>query len=371
MAKGKGMTGVTEQSTAVEKREKKKLTHSERFTAMVMREFSSAAGALEVNEFQKRLIQGYFIAVDNTLKAAELKRQGKSEKYKDKVPVTWENVNMTDLALDVVANARLGLDASIKNHIHPIPFKNNNTGKYDVVFIKGYEGLEYVAKRYALEIPEEVITEIVYSTDTFKPVKRGGAAEYESYEFAINQPFDRGDIVGGFAYFSYENQKKNRLMIMKLQDIEKRKPKYASPEFWGGKRDKWDKGKKTTEEVEGWYEEMVLKTIKRAAYSSLPLDPKKIDDNYLVFKEREQQWDKKMLEAQAEEEVEHDANSETIDIDSENDTEDVVDAEYEDVTDKEPADPGGEVDYSGTPFEDNGDTGSDAKQPTIKDGPDY
>ena len=111
----------------------------------------------------------------------------------------------------------------------------------------------------------------------------------ESYEFEINNPFDRGNIVGGFGYIEYPDSTKNKLVIMTKKDIEKRKPSYASVEFWGGTKKEKKNGKWQETEIDGWYEEMCLKTIKREVYSSknIPLDPKKIDDNYQYMKMQE------------------------------------------------------------------------------------
>ena len=287
------------------------LTNSQRFTEKVLAEFMSNAGEVAVSEFQRRLIQNYFIAIDMTLKNAEQARLKKSEKYRDAVPVKWENVNMEALALDVVRIARLGLDSSQKNHINFIPYKNNNTGKYDLGFIVGYAGLEHNAKKYALDMPEDIICELVYSSDVFKPVKRNATNKVESYEFDIANPFDRGNIVGGFYYLSYSNPTKNKLVIMTMKDIEKRKPQYASAEFWGGQKDVWENGKKTgkKEPVDGWFEEMCLKTIKRAAYNSIALDPQKIDDNYQWLKTRESQ----IVDAEVKEEISNNAN--TVELD--------------------------------------------------------
>jgi len=47
----------------------------------------------------------------------------RKKKYKDPLPVVWENVDMQELARDVVTYARIGLDPSQKNHINPIPTK--------------------------------------------------------------------------------------------------------------------------------------------------------------------------------------------------------------------------------------------------------
>jgi hypothetical protein len=53
------------------------LAMSEKFTNHVLREFgSNVAGALQVTDYQRQLIQGYFIVIDRALKAAEDERLG-------------------------------------------------------------------------------------------------------------------------------------------------------------------------------------------------------------------------------------------------------------------------------------------------------
>ena len=110
------------------------LAASERFTNMVLKEFSgSVAGAAEVTERQRRLIQGYFIGVDRALKLAEEERIRKNENnknhdYDNTLPVSWNTVNMGDLALDLVHYARMGLDMMQPNMLFPIPYKNKKRG---------------------------------------------------------------------------------------------------------------------------------------------------------------------------------------------------------------------------------------------------
>ena len=55
--------------------------------------------------------------------------------------------------------------------------------------------------------------------------------------------FDRGKIVGGFGYIEFEDATKNKLIIMTLKDIEKRKTRHAAAEFWGGTTKEWEKRK--------------------------------------------------------------------------------------------------------------------------------
>lgn len=301
---------------------KEELTMSERFTNKVIAEFNSGVGEVALSDSQKRLAQNYFMGIDLALKTAEANRLRKSEKYRDPVPVTWNNIDMEKLARDVVTYARIGLDPMQKNHIHPIPFKNNNTDKYDIAFIEGYRGLELKAVKYGLDVPDAVIVELVYENDKFKPIKKDMKNSIESYEFEIVNPFDRGSIIGGFYYHIYnENPEKNKLVMFSIKDIEKRKPAYASVEFWGGEKDIWENDKKTgkKEQVEGWYEQMCWKTIYRAAYNDITIDSQKIDDNYLRMKQLENDTTEKLVEA----EIEEKANKEYIDID-----------EYEDVVDE-------------------------------------
>lgn len=267
---------------------------SERFMQKVIHEFSGSVGEFQITEYQRQLIQGYFIGVDRALKTAEAERVRKNEnnrdhKYDNAVPVTWANVNMADLALDVVHYARLGLDTMQANFITPIPYLNKKAGRYDINLMLGYNGIKYIAEKFALCPPKSVTIELVYSTDNFKPYKKGRGNDVESYDFEITNPFDRGHIVGGFGYIEYDDPKKNELVLMSMKDIEKRKPEYASANFWGGKANEWKNGKKIEVDKDGWLDEMCRKTLIREVYSPkhILLDPRKVDDSYQYMKQRE------------------------------------------------------------------------------------
>lgn len=289
------------------------LTQSQRFTEKVLAEFKGGVGELAITDFQRRLVQNYFISIDMGLKKAEQNRLKKSEKYRDALPVTWANVNMESLSQAVVHTARLGLDPLLPNHVYFIPYKNNSLQKYDMTIIEGYKGKELKAVKYGLDVPETIIFELVYSTDVFKPIKKSFKNPVESYEFEIVNPFKRGEVIGGFAYFmDSTTSTKNRLMMMSVEDFEKRKPDKASPEFWGGEKDEYIDGKKTgkKEAIAGWYEEMCLKTLKRAAYGSITIDSQKIDDSYQFLKSKEMET----LDTRLEAEIDENANSEVLDV---------------------------------------------------------
>ena len=294
---------------------------SERFTKKVLAEFgSSVSGAMEVTDFQKRLIQGYFIMIDRALKTAEEERIRKNKAnnnhdYDNDLPITWQNVNLADLALDLVHYARMGLDMQQDAMLYPIPYKNNKAKCYDITLMPGYNGIKYTAIRYAVEAPIGETIELVYSTDTFVPHKKDSAHPVATYEFQINNAFDRGEIIGGFGYLEFAEPARNELIIMPLKDILKRKPEYASANFWGGTVTEWrtedGKRKKVEVQKEGWFEEMCRKTLIREVYSAkhLPRDPQKIDDAYQFMKAREARF----AEIQAQAEIDAQANVIPID----------------------------------------------------------
>ena len=252
-------------------------TPVERFTNEVLRQFGSTAGEVNVTEKQRRLIRSYFVRLDMVLQAAEKKRDAK----KNGVSFTWENVNLKQLSIDVANFSLVGLDPVQKNHLNLIPHFETASGKYNITFITGFKGIEFKAVKYGLDVPKAVIVEVVHQNDEFKPIKKSGGGSGDTYEFNILKPFDRGEVVGGFYFHEFEDPTKNKLRIFSLHDIKKRIPKHASPEFWGGERNVWKSGQITgTEKVEGWFEEMVFKTIYRSAYDAITIDPDKIDEAF-------------------------------------------------------------------------------------------
>ena len=278
-----------------------KVSQSERFTQMVMREYNST-GKYQPTEREKQLIRNYFICIDQTLQTAEADRQRKNafSKNPNELPYTWNNVDLPSLAQDLAHYARVGLDMAEDNMLFPIPYKNNKGNKYTMTLMEGYNGIKYQATKYALDPFKAVTIEVVYSNDTFRPVKKDSRNPYDTYEFEIGNPFDRGTIVGVFGYIEYDDPTKNRLVIFTRKDVEKRKPKYASPEFWGGEKTVYEKGKASKVMLDGWEHEMFEKTMKREIYGAkhMPRDPDKIDESYQYIRRREQQYADVVIEAE-------------------------------------------------------------------------
>lgn len=284
-------------STEIKKTE---LSMSQRFTNTIVKEFVGGSGKVNVTDYQRQLVQGYFVTIDRLL----------TDQRKD-----WKDINMPKLAQDLVHYARMGLDMQQDNHVFPILFNNGKTGKIDIKFMLGYNGVAYIAEKYASIKPIAVTTELVYKNDFFLPIKKDNTNSVESYTFKIENPFDRGAVIGGFGYIEYEDTTKNKLIIMTINDFEKRKAKAQTKNIWND-----------------WADEMLLKTLKREVYSAkhMPIDPQKIDDNYRYMQQLE--VTEAMQETQAV--ITNNANQKVIDTTYE-DEETVVDEETGEIVEVE------------------------------------
>jgi len=283
------MEKVTEKKgTAVAKREP---TQGEKFTSLVIREFGSTiSDSLEMTPYQRHLAQHLFIKIDTTLKDLEAKRSSERQ------PIVWNNINLNKLAIDAVHRIDLGLDALIANHIHPIPYWNSKEGKYDLDLRIGYAGKDLYRRRMAVNEPQDIIYELVYSADRFIPIKRTLENSVESYEFEVTQPFDRGDIVGGFGYIVYADSHKNQLVIVTEKDFQKSKAMAKTQDFW------------TKNPVEMRYKTLVLRVTEK-----LQVDPRKVNESYLAVEAA----DDEAAEGEMVAEIEENANKEVIDVDPE------------------------------------------------------
>lgn len=277
---------------------------AERFTGMVMKQYATT-GKYQPTEKEKQLIRNYFIAIDQTLQKSEAERVRKNSnnrdaKYNNELPYTWNNVDLPVLAQDLAHYARVGLDMLEDNMLFPIPYKDNKGNKYVVTLMEGYNGIRYQAEKYALDPFKAVIVEVIYANDKFRMIKKDSRNPVEGYEFEIVNPFDRGEPVGVFGYIEFEDASKNKLVVFSKADVMKRKPKYASPEFWGGEKTVYENGRQVKTTLDGWLPEMFEKTMKREIYGSkrIPRDPDKVDESYNYIRQREQQYADMVIEAE-------------------------------------------------------------------------
>lgn len=300
---------------------KKEISYSERFAASVMKEFNgNISQKLTLTDFHKRILQNYFLKLDMTLKESEKKRllsnaklvKPEEAKFKNNLEFAWKNINMTNLALECVPYVLIGLDPLQPNHINLIPYKGNDGKEYGIGFIVGYKGLELKARKYGLDVPDDIVVEVIHKNDVFVPIKKDFNNKFENYTLQA-APFDKGDIIGGFYYIMYyNNPEKNKLRTFSLAEIEKRKPAYAAAEFWGGEKDVWEwsdterkKVKTGTKKIDGWLYEMCYKTLERAGWNSVTIDAEKIDENL----QRMQKNERALLDERVKAEITQNANT--------------------------------------------------------------
>lgn len=223
------------------------ITLPERFTNAIVSAYSDVAKGVGMTVEQKQLVANYYIKLD--------------EMFRDpKVNIKWNQVRIPELAKTLAHMAKLGLDMSL-DQLSFLPFKNGNTGTYNLVPCISKHGYWYIAKNFALDVPSNYVVELIYSNDTFSVIKKDVNHECDSYVFEIKSPFNRGDIVGGFGYLEYSDKSKNKLFVMPEEEILGYKPPYANNTFWTG-----NNKKKMYEKV---IAKQLLKTVER--------DPKKVN----------------------------------------------------------------------------------------------
>lgn len=276
-------------------------TYSERFTNMVISEYSSTISNVQLDEFQMKLAQHLFVKVDMALRDFEANRIKKGQTQKK--PIEWKNINLPKLAVDAVHRIELGLDALIPNHIHPVPHFNSKLGVYDLDLRIGYKGKDLYYRKMSLYPIKDIKYGLKYTDDDFEVISRKVNDGVEDYDHKIEQPFDRGEVEGGFGYIEYsENPSMNKLVLLSKKDFDKAESYAQSDKFWKAHR-----------------ERMEYKTIVHRTVNEIILDPMKINASFAHVENDELQAIERQARIEAAAEIEHFANTEVIDIDRGND----------------------------------------------------
>lgn len=239
-------------------------TYSERFIQAIEDEYSGIIGKeFKLDEHHRKLAFNMMNFINSALNEAEAKRI--SNKQTNKTPYTWSNVNMGKCARDSIHRIMLGLDAMIPNHVSAIPRWNSKINKYDLAIQVGYVGKDYYRRKFAIDPPKDIIYELVHEheKENFIVHKKNLSNPVESYSFEITNPFDRGEVIGGFGYIMYEDETKNKLVIIDREHFRKAKEAAQTNAFWGK------------------YEtEMQYKTVVHRTTEKLQIDPKKVNESY-------------------------------------------------------------------------------------------
>lgn len=236
-------------------------TLSSRFVEHVQKEFVGALGnQSSFTEHERKLATNFYIYADNQLKEFEAKRIKGNE---SKSPYEWSNVNMAKLAVDVVHRIRLGLDALIKNHLHVIPYWNKKRSQYNLDIRIGYVGKLFIARQMSMEPIRDIRLYMVHATDKFVFEEINGLQPRETFSFSIKEPFNRGDIKGGFGFIRYEDESLNKVVLVSEEEFKKAENVAKSTNFW---RD--------------WGERMRFKTLAHRVSDAVRLDPRKVHDSF-------------------------------------------------------------------------------------------
>ena len=235
------------------------LTISQKFVQKVSKQFEASMGTpMSWTPLQMSLAQNLYMKIDQALTDLEVKRSGNNFKKNDP-PINWDNVNMEKLARDAVARVKMELDAQLPNMIHVIPYLNARTKKYDVDLRVGYMGVDHVSRNFSKEPIVDIKYQLVHETDIFKTKIENGI---ETPYFEQTQPFNPGEVIGGYGYIMYEDPRMNRLYICEHREFLKAEKASKGVEFWGGEQTVWVDGKKTTGEYdEKFKKEMQFKTL--------------------------------------------------------------------------------------------------------------
>lgn len=267
---------------------KKDESLSKRFINKVQSEFVASVGhGAEFTSHEKQLASNLFVSTDNMLNEFEQKRLSKGGKG---TPYTWSNINMQKFALDAVHRIRLGLDAMIPNHLHVVPYFNGRTKNYDLNLNVGYRGKHHYRVKMSTDDVVDIRYQLVHKNDHFKPLPKTHDRPIESYEFDITDPFDRGDVIGGFGYIIYENEKRNKLIIVTEKEFKKVKATAQTSMIW----DKWG-------------EKMRYKTLVHRTTDELDIDPSKVNPSYHYVEKQDNIFDDDM-------EIQQPAQRKAIDI---------------------------------------------------------
>lgn len=261
-----------------------------------------------VTPAQQHILQGYADSIARCI--------DNFKPSKDNKELKWSNIDYSKLRKAVYVNAHLGLDMWQENMLSIVPFYNKTTQKYELSLMRGYNGIKYLAEKYSKDKIVNITTELIYEKDKFVAVKKDINNEKESYIFEVTDIFNRGAVVGGFGYIEYEDSRRNKLILMTRAEMDKRKPKYASAEFWGGDKPIYENRQKTdkVEHIEGWKDEMYLKTLIRYVCNqrNIPLDPAKIGDLFVEAERLELEVKERLDSMEQEEPQEQEIIAETV-----------------------------------------------------------
>lgn len=143
---------------------------------------------------------------------------GKAVKEKE---IEWKQVDMNGLASNILNYARLEF-SPLNNEIYLIPYKNGTqkmedgktVDKYYIDFEESYLGKKKKALRFS--DLKDIIAFVVREDDIYEPIydfKEGDTVTFQP------KPFNTSPVIGAACYLRYNDESKNRIVEMSLEEL--------------------------------------------------------------------------------------------------------------------------------------------------------
>lgn len=231
-----------EELKAIAKKEKSLKTVSDRYIDTLSKE-----AEIVMNNMGLELKPDVKISLFNLGLACE-------KTIKDK-GITWDQVSKDGLPSKLLYYAQLNLNPA-SNELYILPYKNGD--KYVLNFEESYLGKKKKVKKFSADKLIDSIAFVVREDDLYEPnvnLLGGDTLEFKP------KPFNNGNIIGAVCYLKYENESKNRIVEMSLEELNQ--VKEASKAKMGGKLSPaWQK----------WEAEMYKKAVLKRALKDIEVE---------------------------------------------------------------------------------------------------
>lgn len=127
--------------------------------------------------------------------------------------ISWDQVNKDGLASKLLYYAQLDLNPA-NNELYILPYRQGENN-YILNFEESYLGKKKKVKKFSDLL--DAIAFVVREDDVYEPdidLLNGDTLTYKP------KPFNNGAIIGAVCYLRYENNSKNRIVEMSLEELE-------------------------------------------------------------------------------------------------------------------------------------------------------
>ena len=170
--------------------------------------------------------------------------------------LTWDNISKDGLASELLHYAQLNLNPA-NDELYILPYrKKDKENIYEFNFEESYLGKKKKVKKFS-DI-KDVVAFLVREGDIYEPdvdLIEGDEVTFKP------KPFNNGNVIGAVCYLIYEDKTKNRIVEMRLEELEK--VKKASMDKMGGK---------LSPAWKNWESEMQKKAVLKRALKDVEIE---------------------------------------------------------------------------------------------------